>query len=121
MATTPPESFAAIWRPVFADCYPSDAVVATAWARTQWLLVERYDGGLAEERCREMLGELAIASVLRAFSPSATPADTELASLAQQAALWLNAIRYDLDHLYEGYYRLLQEWGADRASGRSAG
>jgi hypothetical protein len=114
MATKTQESFATIWRPVFANGCPPESAVADAWARTQRLLVARYGAGLTERQRQEMVGEMAIAWLLRAFSPSATAADTEQASLAQQAALWLGVLRYDLDRLYEGYYHLLQEWAMYR-------
>lgn len=110
MATTTQEPFSDIWRPVFAGGCPAEAAVADAWTRTQQLLVERYGAGLTAKRRQELAGEMAIAWLLRAFSPSATAADTERASLAVQAALSLGVLRYDLDHLYEGYYRLLQRW-----------
>jgi hypothetical protein len=111
MATTTRESFAGIWRPVFADGSPSESAVAAAWEGTQRLLAEQYGRGLSSKQLQDMVAEMAIAWLLRAFSPSATAADTELASLAQQAALWLGVFRYDLDRVYEGYYHLLQAWG----------
>jgi hypothetical protein len=114
MTTARRERFAAIWRPVFGAEVPSESDVAGAWASTRALLAEQYGAGLTEQRCREMAGEMAIAWLLRALAPSASAADTELASLAQQAALWLGAFPYDLDRVYEGYYRLLQAWGAYR-------
>lgn len=114
MVTTTQESFSAIWRPVFADGRPPEAAVAGAWVRTQQLFVDQYGAGLTEKQRREMVAEMAIAWLLRAFSPSATAADTERATLAQQAALWLDTLRYDLDRLYDGYYHLLQEWGICR-------
>src|SRR5207253_711920 len=61
MATTTRDSFAAIWRPLFADRCPADAAIADAWSRTQRLLGEAYGHGLSEKRCREMVGEMAIA------------------------------------------------------------
>jgi hypothetical protein len=114
MTTIQRERFAAIWRPVFGAEVPSELDVDRAWARTKALLSEQYGSGLTEQRCREMVGEMAIAWLLRALAPSASAADTEQASLAQQAALWLGAVPYDLARVYEGYYRLLQAWGAYR-------
>ncbi|MGH2585673.1 MAG: hypothetical protein ACRDJE_12235 [Dehalococcoidia bacterium] len=114
MITKMQESFSAIWGPVFADGWPPEAAVADAWARTNQLLVEQYGADVTDEQRREMVSEMAIAWLVRALSPSATAADTERASLAQQVALWLSVLRYDLDRLYEGYYHLLQKWGVYR-------
>ncbi len=114
MAAPIRESFAGIWRPVFADGCPPESAVADAWARTRALLVQQYGPRLTHEQVQSLLTEMVIAWLLRALSPSATAADTELASLAQQAALWLGALRFDLDRVYEGYYPLLQAWGVYR-------
>ena len=111
METTTQEGFAAIWRPVFVDGCPAEAAVSAAWERTRRLFADRYGPGVSERLCREMVGEMAIAWLLRALSPFATAADTELASLAQQAALSLDLCRFDLDRVFEGYYHLLEAWG----------
>lgn len=63
---------------------------------------------------RDLLAEMAVAWLLRALSPNVSALDTELASLAQQAALWLGVLRCDLDRVYDGYFHLLQEWGVYR-------
>ena|SRR6266508_2100583 len=114
MTTKTRESFCDIWRPVFAGGCPPEAAVADAWARTQQTFIEQYGAVLTARQRQEMLGEMAIAWLLRAFAPSATAADSERASLALQAALSLGVLRYDLDRVYEGYYRLLEEWAVYR-------
>jgi hypothetical protein len=114
MTTTVGETFASIWRPVFADGCPAESAAADAWARTQRLFAGEYGAGLSVRQCEEMAGEMALAWLLRAMSPRATAADTELASLAQHAALWLGMLTHDLDRVYEGYYHLLQAWGMYR-------
>jgi len=111
MAVTTRESFVQIWRPVFADGEPSDLAVSDAWVQTQALLVERYGPRLTQGQMQDLVAEMTISWLLRAFSPHATGADTELASVAQHAALWLEMLHIDLDRLYDGYYRLLEEWG----------
>lgn len=114
MTTQTRERFSNIWRPVFCDGCPPEPAVADAWARTQRSFIERYGAALTVHQRRGMLGEMAIASLLRALAPSATATDTERASLALQAALALGVLRYDLDRVYEGYYRLLEGWAVYR-------
>src|SRR5262249_34070536 len=106
MVTKTQEDFAAIWRPVFSGGFPEDSAVAEAWARTRQLFVEEYGARLTDLQKQHMIGEMTIAWLVRALSPSASAADTERATLAQQVALWLGQFRYDLDRLYTGYYDL---------------
>lgn len=108
------EAFNAIWQPVFRDGTPDEAAVRDAWARTRDLLAAVYGPDLSEEHMRDLLAEIALAWLLRAMSPTADAADSALASLAQQAALALGVLAYDVDRVYEGYFRLLRAWGVYR-------
>jgi hypothetical protein len=111
MVTQTGDRYAAIWRPVFAAGYPAESTVTEAWAQTRQMFAETYGPGLTDTQQREMAGEMTVAWLLRALSPAATAVDTERATLAQQAALWLGLCGYDLDRIYDGYYQLLQGWG----------
>jgi hypothetical protein len=108
MDTKTRTSFGTIWRPVFAGREPTEAEVAHAWGRTRRLFADEYGAGLTPRQAEVLLEEMAIAWLLRALSPVATAEDAERATLAQQAALWLGVLSYDLDRVYDGYYRLLQ-------------
>lgn len=108
------QAFTAIWRPVFEDSGADDATVQAAWSRTRDLLAALYGPDLTNEQARDLLAEMTLAWLLRAMAPTARAEDSEAASLAQQAALALGALTYDLNRVYEGYFRLLRTWGVYR-------
>ncbi len=108
------QAFTAIWRPVFQDGAADDAAVQAAWSRTHDLLAALYGPDLTGEQARDLLAEMTLAWLLRAMAPTASAEDSDIASLAQQAALALGALTYDLSRVYEGYFRLLRAWGVYR-------
>jgi hypothetical protein len=114
MAASVRQAFIAIWRPVFDASPLEDAALQTAWSRTRDLLAALYGPALTGEQALDLLAEMALAWLLRAMGPAASAEDTEVASLAQQAALALGALTYDLTRVYEGYFRLLRTWGVYR-------
>ncbi len=114
MAASVRQAFIAIWRPVFHTGPLHDAAVQAAWSRTRDLLAALYGPELTSEQALDLLAEMTLAWLLRAMGPAAGAEDTEVASLAQQAALALGALTYDLNRVYEGYFRLLRTWGVYR-------
>ena len=111
MAVLIREQFVDLWRPVFTEDSPREEAVQAAWTRTRALLDERYGPRLTDAQARHLINELVVAWLLRALSPSASVADGELSTLAQQAALWLGLLDVDLDHIFSGYFNELQRWG----------
>lgn len=114
MAIMARTDFAAIWRPVFAQGVAPEHALARAWARTQQFFAQQYGSHLTEAQCQDLLEEMTVAWLLRALAPGASASDTELSTLAQQAALALGLLRYDLARVYEGYFQLLEGWGVYR-------
>lgn len=114
MAVSVRQAFIAIWRPVFHAGSMDDAAVQAAWSRTRNLLAALYGPALTGEQALDLLAEMTLAWLLRAMGPAASAEDTEVASLAQQAALALGALTYDLTRVYESYFRLLRAWGVYR-------